>query len=571
MSIKKVLSLFLIFILSFSALSFASGDYNVKVTEFSHLRDDVWGNISGYVKKNTVKTVYGVKKDSYGVDWYKVYYNGSYRYLNSLSTSKSFNNIPDFNVITTDLVHVRASAWGEILGFIRKNTVKTVYGIRRDRYGNTWYRIWYDGKAGYIKKDATSKSFNTLNEFVVKTTDLTALRDRPWGEKKGSIKKNTAKSVYGVRKDRFGYTWYRVYKNSKPYFISELSTSKKLSNIEDYNVITTDLVNVRDKVRGNVIGYVRKNKVKTVYGLSRDRFGDTWYRVWYNGRAGYIKKAATSKKLVGTIDLKVIVKASTYLKDDVRGENIVRLSKSKKKTVYGMRTDRDGNTWYRIIYNGKRAYVRPNNTIINDKLIAITYDDGPSRYTRGLLSRLKQENARATFFLLGSNISSKNRDILLRMKRDGHEIANHSYSHANMVKYSNWFIKNEFNKTDRIIKNITGETPKLVRYPYGSANSRVRNLIKKPEIYWRIDTRDWATRNRYRVKMSIINHARPGDIVLLHDTHRTSVDGSIDAIKILKKRGYKFVTVSDLMKYYNIKMKPSRKYGSLKNSVGTLK
>ncbi len=357
MSIKKVLSFLLIFTLCFGVISFATDNYNVKVTEFSYLRDDVSGEISGYVQKNTVKTVYGVKKDSYGVDWYKVYYNGSYRYLNSLSTSKNFDDIQDFNVLTTDLVNVRASAWGEILGFIRKNTVKTVYGIRRDRYGNTWYRIWYNGKAGYIKKDATSKDFSGVEEFVVKTTDLTALRDRTWGDTKGYLKKNTPKSVYGVRKDRFGYTWYRVYKDSKPYFISELTTSKSLNDIEDFNVKTTDLVNVRDKVRGSVRGYIHKNTVKTVYGVSRDKFGNTWYRVWYDSKAGYIKKAATSKNFKTITDYNIVILNKQDVQECPNGDIFGQIDEGAVKTVYGLRVDKSGNTWCRVWFNSKAGYI----------------------------------------------------------------------------------------------------------------------------------------------------------------------------------------------------------------------
>ncbi len=357
MVIKRIISLLLITILCFGSLSFASDTFDVKTTEYVALRDGIWGTVIAHASKNTTITVQDIEKDSYGVDWYKVSHDGVECYISSLSTSRESYDLDDFNVITTDFVYVRDSAWGSKIGYLNKNTIKTVYGIRKDRYGNIWYRIWYKGKAGYVKKNATSNNLSSESEFIVKLTDYTGYKETPWGEIKGIISKNTSKTVYGTRVDRFGYTWYRVYKDSKPYFISALSTSKKLENTDEFLVITTDITNVRNKVRGTVLGYIKRNVVKTVYGVRLDKYGNTWYRIWFNGNAAYIKKAPTRKKLKKTPVHNVLVMSKHNVRKHPWGKVLGQIEKDTVKTVYGLRVDRFGNTWYRVWFNGGAAFL----------------------------------------------------------------------------------------------------------------------------------------------------------------------------------------------------------------------
>ncbi len=330
-----------------------------------------------------------------------------------------------------------------------------------------------------------------------------------------------------------------------------------------FNVMITDLTEVRDGVYGNTVGYIKKNTVKTIYGKRLDGNGRVWYRVWIDGKAGYIYGASVSKNLREVEEQSIKITQSLNVRRSVWGRKIGRLKRGSVKIVYGKRRDASGEIWYRVWYKGKAAYISSKYTIDNSKLIAITYDDGPSaQYTNYLLKQLKKEDVKATFFLLGCNIDNDTKHIILRMKRDGHEIGNHSFSHTYMPSQSDAFIRNDFGRTDNRIKAITGEKPKLVRYPYGASDDRIRNIVGKSEIYWSLDTKDWETRNRDQVKESILNNVKSGDIILLHDIHKTSVYGSLDAIKVLKKRGYKFVTVSELMRRKGIHMKQSGIYFS---------
>ena len=158
--------------------------------------------------------------------------------------------------------------------------------------------------------------------------------------------------------------------------------------------------------------------------------------------------------------------------------------------------------------------------------VALTFDDGPSVYTSKLLDILRERNAKATFYVLGSQVS-KRPDLLRRMKNEGHQIGNHTWSHADLTKISPERIGQEISKTDEVIKNITGNATSTVRPPYGSVNSGVLIKFKelgKPSILWSVDTRDWLDRNSQIVCSRAVSSARSGSVILLHDIHSTSVD-----------------------------------------------
>lgn len=194
------------------------------------------------------------------------------------------------------------------------------------------------------------------------------------------------------------------------------------------------------------------------------------------------------------------------------------------------------------------------------KYIALTFDDGPHRYnTPRLLDALKKYKGHSTFFMVGGSIPGKE-DIIRRMQKEGHELGNHSYSHPNLVKLSNKEIAFEIDKTSRLIKNACGSYPSLLRPPYGSYNKQVLKIANMPSILWNVDTLDWKYKDKNYVKNQIVNSAFDGAIILLHDLHSTTVDGSIAAMKKLKKQGYKFVTVSKLYEIKGIKLKSSEIY-----------
>ncbi len=181
------------------------------------------------------------------------------------------------------------------------------------------------------------------------------------------------------------------------------------------------------------------------------------------------------------------------------------------------------------------------------KLLALTFDDGPSKYTDKLLDGLKERGAKATFFMVGSNVNAYP-ETVKRMKKEGHQLATHTMSHANLALSSVDNIKSEvFGVNDRI-NAIVGDGKYYLRPPYGSYNDTVKRTVMTPIIYWSVDTEDWKSRNTQSVYNKIMNTARDGDIILLHDLYLTSVEGALKAVDSLQQQGYVFVTVEQLLR-----------------------
>ncbi len=181
-----------------------------------------------------------------------------------------------------------------------------------------------------------------------------------------------------------------------------------------------------------------------------------------------------------------------------------------------------------------------------EKLIAVTFDDGPGAYTSRLLDGLRERGVHCTFFTLGS--CAENRPSLIKqMWLDGHEIGCHTYDHPALTGLTNDQIRSQLNKSYNILNDAVGfDLDYVVRPPYGDFNSRVLSTINRPCFYWSVDTRDWESRNANAVYNMFLQYAKDGSIVLMHDIHSTTVDGALRAIDTLLSKGYQFVTVSEL-------------------------
>lgn len=182
------------------------------------------------------------------------------------------------------------------------------------------------------------------------------------------------------------------------------------------------------------------------------------------------------------------------------------------------------------------------------KLIALTFDDGPSYYTPGLLDGLKERGAKATFFVLGE-MAASNPDIVRREFREGHQVAQHTYSHVQLTAKTDDEIRSQLSRTDTLLNNILGkEFRYILRPPYGSCNARVLSVIGRPAFNWSIDPVDWRDRNADTVCSRIVNAAFDGAIILVHDIHSTTIPGALRAVDILQAQGYEFVTISELFR-----------------------
>ncbi len=181
--------------------------------------------------------------------------------------------------------------------------------------------------------------------------------------------------------------------------------------------------------------------------------------------------------------------------------------------------------------------------------IAITFDDGPGPYTAQLLDALQAYGVRATFFVLGSRAEAYP-GLISRMHNEGHQLGNHSYSHEYLSMVNSTVLQSQLSRTSNIIANITGISPVIMRPPGGYGNQTVYQEAGRQgmaTIYWHIDPADWKYRDSQYVYNYLLNYSSGGSIILLHDIHKTTVDGFIRALPVLIERGFTFVTVSELV------------------------
>ena len=183
-----------------------------------------------------------------------------------------------------------------------------------------------------------------------------------------------------------------------------------------------------------------------------------------------------------------------------------------------------------------------------NKVIALTFDDGPGPYTAHLLDILDQYGTKATFFLIGSKVSGQ-ASVVRSIQARGHQLGNHSWSHPELPKLSVDQIAGEIDRTNEAIRQATGVKPSILRPPYGAVNGVVLEQLRArgmSSILWSVDTRDWADRNSQIVCSRAVAGARPGAVILMHDIHQTSVNAVPCILSSLKQQGYSFVTIQRL-------------------------
>lgn len=211
-----------------------------------------------------------------------------------------------------------------------------------------------------------------------------------------------------------------------------------------------------------------------------------------------------------------------------------------------------------------RDYFEPRGDIIwevpmEKKWMALTFDDGPDPDQTGqILDLLKEYEAKATFFLLGKRVI-RYPDLVKREAAEGHELANHTYSHAYFNKAAKEQMIKEIKDAEEAIFQVSGVRTHLFRPPGGFYNQTLVDICKAnnyiPVLWsWHQDTVDWKRPGVKKIVNKVLNNARGGDIVLFHD-HVEGNTQTIEALKQilpeLKKRGFRFVTVSELIAQRN--------------------
>ena len=181
----------------------------------------------------------------------------------------------------------------------------------------------------------------------------------------------------------------------------------------------------------------------------------------------------------------------------------------------------------------------------------MTFDDGPNAtLTPKLLDLLAAHRMKATFFVVGQN-AAEYPDILRRAVREGHEIANHSWSHPNLGKMSDEAVRREVQKTDDAIFAAIGKRSTLLRPPYGSITERQKRWLHDDLGYriiiWDVDPLDWKRPGPSVVCSRILKETKPGSIVLAHDIHPPTLEAMPATFDQLDRKGFKSVTVTELL------------------------
>ncbi len=208
----------------------------------------------------------------------------------------------------------------------------------------------------------------------------------------------------------------------------------------------------------------------------------------------------------------------------------------------------------------------PVHAAEQEKLIALTFDDGPSgRYTERLLDGLEERNVKATFLLCGYRMEQYPA-LTQKIYQLGHEIGLHGYSHKTLQHTCRQGAEREVQKAIELVPD--GCQVNFFRTPGGLCNKEVKEVAKEwglSMLLWSVDPKDWAIHDAATVTNRVVNQVRDGDVILLHDMSDSSVDAALAIIDQLQAKGYRFVTASQLAAEKNITLKPGieyRRFGS---------
>ena len=215
-------------------------------------------------------------------------------------------------------------------------------------------------------------------------------------------------------------------------------------------------------------------------------------------------------------------------------------------------------SWYGVFnvrsqFIGK-SYWRGNR---NEKKIALTFDDGPYEpYTSQILDILKRYNIHSTFFLIGKNIE-RYPEAVKRIQEHGHEIGNHTYTHRRFFYTLFPAIRDDINRCQNLIRNITGINTNLFRQPLGFRNPSIVKMVEDLNMHmigWTFRTYDGTDQNPERIIKRALDNVSNGAIIVMHDgcdKENRKKDGTVEALPVILNRlikdGYKFVKVSELL------------------------
>lgn len=195
--------------------------------------------------------------------------------------------------------------------------------------------------------------------------------------------------------------------------------------------------------------------------------------------------------------------------------------------------------------------VSADEEVIAPKVAALTFDDGPNhKYTESLLMGLRERGVKASFFLVGECIEG-NEELVRQISEDGHLIGVHCMQHTDLTKETTEDAVKQLQSTKNMIEEVTGKTVEYIRPPFGKWNQTldeaVRTELLMEPVLWDVDSLDWELQNTNAIVRKVVRNTENGDIILMHDEFKTSVEAALQIIDNLMAKGYTFVTVNELM------------------------
>jgi len=201
------------------------------------------------------------------------------------------------------------------------------------------------------------------------------------------------------------------------------------------------------------------------------------------------------------------------------------------------------------VTQGQRTAIDPTRP-----MVALTFDDGPSRHTTELLNILEAHGAYATFCVIGNLIDAR-ASVIRDAYQRGHEIIGHSWDHLDLTSLDETSIRNEIQRPRETLLTLIEDSPMIYRPPFGANNERVRQIsanLGYSLLMWNLDTEDWSSKDVDQIYTMVMDNVQDGDIILAHDIYGTTIEAFKRIIPALVEQGFQLVTVSDLLLYHDI-------------------
>lgn len=357
----------------------------------------------------------------------------------------------------------------------------------------------------------------------------------------------------------------RLYKDAAVFFAILLTIAAygwlKTSHIP-VKINDSKVIHVRYGTQAGEI--LKKSDIELVYNQA----------IWNSGAALYVKKrkavvyidgkkADLNTRIYAPCSVKITRKlvsskpAETYYKIEdsgsvVRGKGpFIKLEEEGYPVVYAVyRLSSDEVR--RLAFRGKPAVLKRTDGV-NEKVIALTFDDGPSPYTPALLNVLKKYNVKATFFFVGLQIQ-RYPGIASMVSREGHLIGNHTFHHVSLKHRPSWVLEKEIMENQNLIKKFCGVSPVWVRPPYMFYDSFLISYLKSKKFevsFWTIDSEDWKHQEAEIIYRNVMANLKPGSVILMHDGGGKRIETILATERIIRearKKGYVFVTLADFSK-----------------------